>query len=189
MSSRIVNSQNFALCSALSETTRNANSVKTAQHFFCIFFGDFLGIYQLDVNLAAVCRARVTNRFHNRDISVRQRNIFSDKPDCKRFYGAFLTFYHFFPFGKVGLSVLKPEQTASRVRETFFFEHKRNGVQRRSCQILDNVLFSDVAEIRDFLAHFNGHFHFAAQNEDIRLDTEREQLLDGVLSGLGFKLV
>ena len=73
--------------------------------------------------------------------------------------------------------------------KTFLFKHKGYFVKRRSCEVLYNVLLTDITEACYLLGHILRNFHFTSANENIGLDTEGKEFLYTVLCGLCLHLV
>ena len=61
-------------------------------------------------------------------------------------------------------------------------------IQNRQGQVFHNTIGLYIAEQSDFLSDRGINGLIAAGDNDIRLDTKGLQLLDGMLSGLGFML-
>ena len=68
-------------------------------------------------------------------------------------------------------------------------EPQRHLVDRRDVLGRDDRLDRHVAEERDLLLHVVGQRPLGAAEQDVRLDPDREQLLDGVLRRLRLQLV
>ena len=62
---------------------------------------------------------------------------------------------------------------------------KGNLVQGGGGGVLDDAVRLDVAEQSDLFPHVFGDGSVAAADQNVRLDTQGEQLLYGVLGGLG----
>ena len=172
-----------AFDSAVSEAAGDYDSVVAAEDAFYVVVGDVFGLDPADFNVGAVCEAAVGEGFGYREVGVVEFDVFADEGDFYCFVGFFAAGEHVGPFAEVGF-VLDAEAFADDVTETFFFEEHRDFVDAVGGEVLDYALFFDVAEECEFLLHFFGELHFGAADEDVGLDSYREEFLDAVLGGL-----
>ncbi len=86
--------------------------------------------------------------------------------------------------GRVHVEVLEDEGVEALVGET-----EGNFVDGRDGGGADDGALFDVAEGGDFLLHLAAQRAVGAAEQDVGLDADGEQLLDGVLRGLGLELL
>ena len=72
--------------------------------------------------------------------------------------------------------------------QAFFHQQQRHVIDGFRIDTLDDCAGGDVAEARHFGAHCVGEFVFRSAHQDVRLNTEFEQLLHGVLGRFGLEL-
>ena len=117
-----------------------------------------------------------------------QLNIFADKSYLHRAVSSLDPAYHGFPLGKIRLGAIKAEPAAHDRGQSLVLEQQRRFIQRRCRCVLDDALRLNVAEQGYLAADIVAYRSVRAADENIRLDADRQQLLDRVLRGLAFKL-
>ena len=125
----------------------------------------------------------------HRQISVLQCHIFAHQTDGNILVGVLLAVYHGSPVAEVGLAVLQTQMVADAVGQTLVLQHHGHLIQGGCCHILDDVLFPHVAEHADLPLHVLRNLQFGTADNHVGLDADGEQLLDGVLGGLGLQLI
>ncbi len=89
---------------------------------------------------------------------------------------------------RLGRRVAESQLAHDEPAETGCLEHERDFVDRVGGLGRDDRLGRDVREQRDLLADLVGDRVIRAQDDDVRLDADAAQLLDGVLCGLRLEL-
>ena len=178
-----------SLNTAVSEAAGNENTAAISEYGRDIILRKLLGIDPLYLHNGVVCRRRMVKRLGNGQISVVQLNIFADKGYLHRAVSSLDPAYHGFPLGKIRLGAIKAESAANNRGQALVLEQQRRFIQRGGRCVLDDALRLNVAE-KSYLAAdivaLSGLVR--AADENIRLDADRQQLLDRVLRGLAFKL-
>ena len=93
------------------------------------------------------------------------------------------------PIRHVALALVEPQTLADAQVEILLGHHARHVVDGRGVFAGEHAIHVHVGERGDLGAHVVVDVVVAAQHDDVGLDAEAPQLLDGVLRGLGLHLV
>ena len=185
----ILRRRDHALNAARAESAGNQDTVRTGEHFRCIFRCDLFRVDPADLHIRAELIARMMQRFCDRQICIMQLNIFADKRDRDASARFTDPLTERFPFAEIGRRRLQIELAADDLRKMRFFKHQRCFIEIRQREIFNDAIRLDIAEARNFRENtVIGDRLIAAQNNDIRRDAEALKLLDGMLCRLGFML-
>ena len=125
-------------------------------------------------------------RLRHADVGIPQAGIFAHQGDFHMAVDALYPLHHCRPFGQVGGSLPQPQPPADGIAQALLLQQQRNLIQGVGGHIGDDTVFRDVAEQGDFAADVLADGGIGAADQDIRLDADRQKLLDGMLGGLAF---
>ena len=126
--------------------------------------------------------------FLHTEIGVVQLDIFAHQRDSDFLFGVFDILHHGRPTGHVRRGTIQPQLAAHDFVQSLLLQQQRHLVQGTGSGILDHALLRHIAEQGDLAAHILRNGHIGAAYQNIRLDAQGQQLLDGVLGGLAFQL-
>lgn len=93
------------------------------------------------------------------------------------------------PATHVRIALLEPEAIEYFDVKALVKERSRNFVDARGVLAREDMIELDLAEHRDFLTQLGADLVVASEHEEVRLDAERLEFFDRVLSGLGLELM
>ena len=131
--------------------------------------------------------ARVVQRLDDRNISVGKFNVFANQRYLYRAVGIFNFVNHAPPFFKLGRSLRQIQLVEDDFIKPLAFHDKRHFINRFRRPIFYDCVFVHVAEQRDFFLKLTGYRIIRPANQNIRLNTNRPQFLDAVLSWLSLE--
>ena len=141
-----------------------------------------------DVHHRAAGGTGMEQGFLHAEIGVVQLDIFAHQRDGDFLFGVFDILHHGRPMGHVRRRAIQPQLAAHDLVQSLLLQQQRHFVQGTGGGILDHALLRHVAEQGDLAAHILRNGHIGAAYQNIRLDAQGQQLLDGVLGGLAFQL-
>ena len=134
--------------------------------------------------------AGVLERLGDRQVGVGQLDVLADEGDLELRLGALDPLDEVAPVREVGRRCGRAEAEVAHdeLAEAGFLEHERDLVDRLGGLGRDDRLRRDVGEEGDLLADLVGDRVVRAQDDDVGLDADPAQLLDGVLGRLRLQL-
>ncbi len=90
---------------------------------------------------------------------------------------------------RVSPSLLDSQITADNIVHILGVKHEGNFVKALTGRVVDNAVFAHIAEKRNLLSDVQRNFFVAAGNDDVRVDSNRHQLLYRMLGRLGLVFV
>ena len=128
-------------------------------------------------------------RLGYRKIRVVQLDVLADQPDGHTALRAVNLVNQRFPVREVRRRCFDTELSAYDVREMMRFQHQRCFIQYRDGDVFDDTIRLDIAEQRDLPENTFFQLFVSSEDDDVRLDAESLQILDGVLCRLALVLV
>ena len=155
----IFDGRDFSLNAAAAETAGNKNAVHIAQKLCHIIRGHRLGIHPFDVDNRVAGDAAVLQCFHHTDVSVMQRDIFSDQGNGHFAGGMLQGVYHIFPVFHIRLRAVQLQALAGNLGQVLLFHGQRCLIQIFHVQVLQHVRAGHIAEQGDLVldALIHGH--------------------------------
>ena len=185
---RVLRGEDHALDAAVAEAAGHQHARAAAENGGDILRRQRFGIDPLDRHLCVAGRARVEERLNDAQISVVQTGILADERDGHLFVRVLDLLDERRPCLHIRLAAVKAELAADLAAEAGVLKQQWHLIERGGRDVRDHAFRLDVAEQRDLMAHIVGQRAVRAADEDIRLDAEGEQLLDGMLRGLALEL-
>ena len=126
-------------------------------------------------------------RLYNRNISVRQFNIFADNCDFDFALGIFYLVNHSLPIFHFRGRLRQVQFFQNNFVQAFSLHNQRHFINSSCRAIFNNSVFVHVAEQRNFFLHISGNRKLSPANQNVRLNTNRTKFLDAVLRRLGLE--
>ena len=131
-----------------------------------------------------VCDARVYQRFVHRQVRIMHGNILADQRDMHFLRRRVIAGNHVRPLGQIRRGIGQLQRFQHHARHPLFFQIQRHFKQRGRIPVLHDVAHRHVAEQRDFVLCGLADVHLCAADDNIRLNADGAQGLDGVLRRL-----
>ena len=183
----ILHGGNLALQPALAEAARHKHAAAARQLLRRVLRRHALGRHPFHAHLRMMGDAAVGQRLDDREIRIRQLDIFADNRNADVPFRGQQPLDHAAPFGQVGLRRGDTQQAADTLVHALLVNHQRHFVNAARVEIFEHAVRRNVAEQADLRAHIARQRLFAAADDDIRLNPQSGQLLDGVLGRLGLQ--
>ena len=114
-------------------------------------------------------------------------NVFPHNCNFTFFVRELFPAHHLPPCIKLRFTLRKAKFFAHSAAQPFFLQHERHGIQRRRVEVLNHAIRIHIAKACNLPAQIGSNGHFAAADENIRLDADGKQLLHAVLRWFGFE--
>ena len=181
--------QDHAFNAPVSEAARDKNAVSRPQLFLQVLLREVLGIDPEDFYLRVVFIAAVIEGFPHGQVGIVQSHIFSYNGDPGMPAGMMDPLYHFLPGGQAGHFSGQPQFPADHGIQTVPMQHQRCLIETVHGVVFDDAVLFHVAEQGDFI--FDALFQRTVHpgHDQIRMNAQGLQFLDGMLGGLGFVFI
>ncbi len=175
----------LALDAALAEARGDQEAVHVFQLLGGVRVVQFLGVEEVEVELVVVIDGRLEERLVDRLVGVLQLDVFADEADVDRLRRRRFQGQEFFPRLHLG--------RRAHFEAGFFqddlvhllpLEDEGHLVDRRDVDRLDDGVLVDVAEEGHLAQDRRVELVLGAEDEDVGLDAQLLELLDGVLRRL-----
>ena len=133
--------------------------------------------------------AAVLERLRDTQIRIVQLDVFAHQRDGDSHLGMAEGVHHLLPLGQIQGRLAEPQALADDGSEPLLLEGEGRLIQQRNVAVGDDILPRDVAEQGHLVLEFPGDRLLGTANDDIGLDAQGEQLLDGMLGRLGLHLL
>ena len=177
---------NHALDAAVAEAAGHQDAAAAAKRLGDVLRGEGLAVHPADGHLGITGGAGMKQRLRHADVGIPQAGIFAHQGDFHMAVDALYPLHYRRPFGQVGGSLPQPQPPADGIAQARLMQQQRDLIQGVGGHIGDDTVFRDVAEQGDFAADVLADGGIGAADQDIRLDADRQKLLDGMLGGLAF---
>ena len=184
--------EDLALQGALAKAAGDQDARGVTQDLGDVLLVEALAIDQLHVNVAIVEHASVVQGLDNRQVGIGQLRILAHDGDLHLvgvLVGMVLLAQEFVPRTHVALTRVQTQTLANAQVKVLLGEQLRNIVDARAVLVGKDTVGVDVAEACDLAADGVIDMVIGAQHDDIGLDAEAAELLDGMLRRLGLDLV
>ena len=131
--------------------------------------------------------AGMAQRFNNREVGVVELHVFAHEGHLHGGTGIAQLLHQRFPGGHVALMVLQAQDIEHLAAEPAFLQGDGHGIDAVRIKRGHHRSGGHAAEAADLGLEFVIDRPIAAANEDVGLDADGAQLLDGVLGWLGFQ--
>ena len=186
----IAHGADLALQASLAEARRHEDAVHPAQQFRGVVVVDVLGVDGVDMDLAVVGGAGMDEALLDALVGVLELDVLADEGNIHLVLGMAQAGKKLFQAGQVGLRQAGDFQLADHHLVEFLRRHvERHLIDAPGVDGLDDMARLDVAETGDLAADLGGEALFGAADDDVGMDADGLQFLDGVLRGLGFQLL
>ena len=181
--------QDHAFNAPVSEAARDKNAVSRPQLFLQVLLREVLGIDPEDFYLRVVFIAAVIEGFPHGQVGIVQSHIFSYNGDPGMPAGMMDPLYHFLPGGQAGHFSGQPQFPADHGIQTVPMQHQRCLIETVHGVVFDDAVLFHVAEQGDFI--FDALFQRTVHpgHDQIRMNAQGLQFLDGMLGGFGFVFI
>ena len=175
------------LDAAVAEAAGHQNAGTASQPLCHIALVYLFGVHPLNVHHGVVGGTGVVQGFHYGEIRVVELGVLTHQSDTHLLMGGLLPLHHGAPLPQVGLVRDKPQLAADHLIQTLLGHQEGHLVQRLRRCVLDDAVRLHIAKQGDLLADILGDRRVAAAHQDVRLNTQAQQLLHGVLGRLGLQ--
>ncbi|MPM49254.1 hypothetical protein SDC9_95982 [bioreactor metagenome] len=179
---------NHSLNPPVAKAAGYQNPCAARQNFRRVFLCHRLGVNPADIHHRAICDTRVVQRFHNGEIRIVKLGIFPHQRNFHPPLGGLFLPDHGGPLPQVGLGRNQPQAAAHRLVQPLLLKQQGDLIQRLGRGVLNHTVGAYVAEQGNFPAHVVADGRVAPAHQNVRLNAQRQKLLDGVLGGLALQL-
>ncbi len=176
---------NLAFRATTTKAPRHQNGINAFQNTDTVL----LNVFRIEINdidLAARMDAGVLDRFDQRLVGLGQIDILADESHGHFVLRMLQRNDQVAPDRQIGGLGQDIELVADNFVEHLVVQHARDLVDRIGIETLDNRFGHHVAEQGDLATFFDRNRTVSTAEQDVRLDTDFAQFLDGVLGRLGF---
>ena len=181
----IADGGDLAVYAAVTEAARHQNSFDVMKQGGDVLGGDGLGIDPADIDAGMAGDTAVLQGFYHGDIGVMQLGVFADQGDSNLILRMFPGIDHGAPVFQIRFGAFQLQTFTGHFGQMFLFHSQGGLVENLHIQILQHMLFGDIAEEGDLAADGRIQRMLAAADNDIRPDSHALQILDTGLCGLG----
>ena len=137
----------------------------------------------------AIGDASMVQRLDNGEVSVGQAYVFAYHRNINRAFNGIRRGKERFQRIKIDLGLLQAETLQHLGIKLLIEQRKRHFIDRRRINAGKHVFGGNVAEQGDLFSNLLGNFMVGAAHDEIRLNADGTQLLNAMLSWLGFHLM
>src|SRR5271166_6565882 len=185
------------LDTTLPETARNQNSVVTLKLrviSITIAVALIAGLQSLRFNpvqlkFQIMRQSPVYQRFLQRLVGILILDVLADDSDRDRILRVINAVHNVFPLGEVAVLCFHTQIFQDQRVHTFIREHQRHFIYRSHIFGRDYSFFLHVAEERNFRLQLFRQEAVGTAKQNVRLNSDAEQFLHGMLRGLGLQLL
>ena len=127
--------------------------------------------------------------FHYGEVGVVEFHVLAYQGDVHFFVSGKDAAHHGFPVVHVAGAVVQSQFFQGNAVQSFFLEQERHFVNALGGKVVNDCIRFHVAEEGDFPFHIVRQFFHCAAYDNVRLNADGAQFLDGVLGGLGFQFI
>ena len=187
----VLDGGDLAFYAAVAEASWYDDAVDVFEYFteIGLFFFDGFGVDPADVDLISCLEACMGEGFDDGEVCVVEFDVFADEGDVDGLISGKDAGNHGFPVFHVARAVVKAEFFEGDAVEAFVSQHKRYFIDAGCGEVVDDCIWFYVAEEGDLSLHVFRECLDGAAYDDVRLDADGAEFLDGVLGRLGFQFV
>src|SRR5579864_2327097 len=179
----------LSLRAALAETARYENTVDVLEIYGGVLALEDLAVDPVHVDAHVVGKAAMHQCFRQRLVGVLDLHVLTDDRDANLAFRVLHTLDHTLPTAELRLRpIVNAEDLEQLGIESRLVIGSRRLIDRGHIQRRDDALGCDIAEEPDLAALLVRYRLRGPTEEYVRLDSDRSQLLDGMLSRLGLQL-
>ena len=179
---------NLALNPPAAEAAGHQDALDIPQQFVRRLRRDLLRVHPAHVHRHLVFDPAVGEGLRHRQVGVVEPHVLAHQGDGDAPRRVLGPVDHGGPLGEVGRVADQPQPPHHHVGQPLPLQHQRHLVEEVRRQVGDGVVRRDIAEQGYLVQNVLGDGGVAAAHDDVRLDAQAEQLLGGVLGGLGLQL-
>ena len=180
--------EDLPLPAARAEAAGNEHAVDRLQQLGRLLVRHVLGVDPAHVHRAAAVEARVLQRLVHREIRVLELHVLADERDLDGLAPLVDSLRQLAPLAEVGLRRVDPEPLADEAVEPLLLQDGRYEIDVGHVGARDDGARIDVGEQRDLVADVARQLLVRAADDDVGMDTDASQLVDGVLCRLRLQL-
>ena len=177
----------FALDTALAKPARHEYRVHVLENAGAVTLY-VLALDIVNVDPGAGLDTGMHQGFGQRDVGVAKFHVLADHGDIDFRVGILARGNNAMPLAEVGRRRSRAELADHEIIHTLLVQHHRNFVQIIGIVRRNNRILGHVRKQRDLAALLTRQRQFRAADQYVGLDTDRTQLLDGMLRRLGLDL-
>ena len=177
-----------ALDAPVAEAAGHQDAGTARQMLLHIAGGQVLGVHPFDLHDGVIGRSGVIQRLHHREVRVMELGVLTHQGDADLLVGVLLPLDHGAPLPQVRLVGDKAQLAAHHLVQALPGHQQRHLVEGLRSGVLDHAVRLDVAEQGDLPPDILRDRLVTAADQNVRLDAQGQQFLDGVLGGLGLQL-
>ena len=185
----ILDGVNLAVNTAVAKAAGNQDTAYIFEDLRGIFRCDCLGIHPFYMDGRTVGNASVFQGFHHGNVGVVELDVFAYQG-----HGHFLLrmlpgVYHGFPVCQVRLRTGQIQAFTGGLGQMLFLHYKGYFIEHVHIQVLEYVMFGNIAELGDFRLYAVVQGEFGTADKDIGLNAHSLKVFYAGLSRLGLKLL
>src|SRR5210317_873457 len=142
----------------------------------------------MQLHPAVIADAAMRQSLGKRLVALGQINIFTNNRNCRHACRLLNARNDSLPTAQVRLLGPDIERFNNSFVQTLFMKGQWNFIDCPHVSSRNDSIFADITEQGDLTLHITRQFTVTTTEQDIRLDSDLAQLLDAVLSRLGFQL-
>ena len=185
---RIANGGNLAFHATVAKAAGHENTVTALEGFCAVAFVHIFRVDVAQLNLNAVGNATVNEGLVQTLVRFLEVNVLAHNGNGNLALGVGTVAHQLFPCFKVGIARGQAQHYGHFLVKAFLIELERNFVNIVHIHRRKHGVLIHIAEQGNLAAQFFRNALLTAAQNNIGLDTDREQLFNAVLGGLGFVL-
>ena len=180
--------EDLALPAARAEAAGDEHAVGRLELLDRLLVGHVLGVEPAHVHLRALVHAGVLERLVHGEVGVVQLHVLADERDLDVLAPLDDQVGEVLPLAEHGGRRVEAEPLADELVEALALQELRDQVDVGHVRRADHGPLVDVGEERDLLADLVGEHVAGAADDDVGVDADAAQLVDGVLRRLRLQL-
>src|ERR671913_1251260 len=170
--SRITNRRDFSFAAAITEPSRDQESIDFIENRLDTLLLDFLRFDAIEMNLNFVGDAAVDQRLQQALVRLFEAHVLLPHRDAHRVPGIIQNMSDVFPLFQIGSAGPDVELFDDALVQTFFVKDQRHFVDRFHILCRDHRVLGNVTKARDLRFDLRIEKTIGPAEQDIRLDAE-----------------